>query len=117
VKHPLETVRPFQFASVVLAEQGLDPQDSEGVQEFLERHVEAMIEQALRERSPKAPDLPLIRLRVGPAWVGLRRRRQHVLSSGAAAARLSSCLGPWYLALLHTCIPRRCAPPPPPTPH
>ena len=33
VKHPLESVRPFQFASVVLAEQlELDPQDAAGVQ-------------------------------------------------------------------------------------
>jgi hypothetical protein len=33
IKHPLATVRPFQFASVVLAEQlELDPAEPEGVQ-------------------------------------------------------------------------------------
>lgn len=33
VKHPLESARPFQYASVVLADQvELDPHDLEGVQ-------------------------------------------------------------------------------------
>ncbi|KAL4422894.1 hypothetical protein ABPG75_009091 [Micractinium tetrahymenae] len=65
VKHPLTSVRPFQFASVVLGEQmELDPDNQEGVAEFLERKVLEMIDQAHRGRDEKAPELPLIRLRV-----------------------------------------------------
>ncbi|PSC71365.1 Double-strand break repair MRE11 [Micractinium conductrix] len=65
VKHPLDSVRPFQFATVSLAEQmELDPDQPEGVAEFLERKVQQMIDAAHRERSDRAPELPLIRLRV-----------------------------------------------------
>jgi len=61
----LTTVRPFSFESVVLSEQqGLDPDDIEGVTRCLEGRVNGMIERAVRSRGPRTPKLPLIRLRV-----------------------------------------------------
>ncbi|KAL6785333.1 MRE11 [Auxenochlorella protothecoides x Auxenochlorella symbiontica] len=66
IKHPLETVRRFEFETVVLAEhtKKLDPEDPETVTAFLDARVSAMIARAVRGRPPASPKLPLVRLRV-----------------------------------------------------
>lgn len=65
VKIPLETVRPFVFDTVTLAGRDeLDPENPETVSAFLTQKVSSMIEEAVRAKGPRAPDLPLIRLRV-----------------------------------------------------
>ncbi|GAB4820162.1 hypothetical protein N2152v2_007208 [Parachlorella kessleri] len=79
VKFPLETVRPFIFESVALADvkPALDPDKPEVtatgvpwevvlrlVTAYLQRRVTEMIEKAARDRGPRTPPLPLVRLRV-----------------------------------------------------
>jgi len=65
VKIPLETVRPFVFDSVVLANQAsVNPGNPTTVVDFLTAKVEKMIERANLDRTDKSPDLPLVRLRV-----------------------------------------------------
>ena len=65
VKIPLETVRPFVFDSVVLANQeSVNPGNPNTVVDFLTAKVEKMIERANLDRTDKSPDLPLVRLRV-----------------------------------------------------
>lgn len=58
-------------SQVVLADHlAPDDEDADAVAVFLERQVEAAVKKALlRHSSPKAPKLPLIRLRVWPIAV------------------------------------------------
>ncbi len=65
VKIPLETVRPFMFDSVVLANQeAVNRGNPETVMDFLTAKVEQMVEQANLDRMDRSPELPLVRLRV-----------------------------------------------------
>jgi double-strand break repair protein MRE11 len=65
IKIPLSTVRPFAFGSITLAaQQGLDHEEPKTVAEFLSKKVSEMIDSAIRNRGPKTPELPLVRLRV-----------------------------------------------------
>lgn len=65
VKIPLETVRPFLFDSVVLANQKtVNRGNPDTVMDFLTTKVEQMVERANLDRTDRSPDLPLIRLRV-----------------------------------------------------
>jgi double-strand break repair protein MRE11 len=65
VKIPLETVRPFVFDSVVLADQeSVNRGNPDTVTDFLTRKVEDMIATAMLGRGSRSPELPLIRLRV-----------------------------------------------------
>jgi len=64
---PLQTVRPFVIEDVVLASEGLDPDEPDKIDEFLASKVEEMIAKASEENpSPpgQTPRKPLIRLRV-----------------------------------------------------
>ena len=65
VKIPLETVRPFLFDTVVLANQkAVNRGNPDTVMDFLTAKVEQMVERANLDRTDKSPNLPLIRLRV-----------------------------------------------------
>ena len=65
VKIPLETVRPFVFDSVVLANQeSVNPGNPNTVVDFLTDKVEKMVQRANMDRTEKSPELPLVRLRV-----------------------------------------------------
>ena len=65
VKIPLETVRPFLFDSVVLANQkAVNRGNPDSVMHFLTDKVEQMVERANLDRTDKSPELPLVRLRV-----------------------------------------------------
>lgn len=65
VKIPLETVRPFTFDSVVLANQNeVNRGNPDSVMEFLTKKVDQMVQQANLDRTERSPELPLVRLRV-----------------------------------------------------
>lgn len=68
MKYPLETVRPFEYAQVTLADEiEVDCEKPDTIKKFLEHRVEDLIKKALRERPPlpgKPRPLPLIRIRV-----------------------------------------------------
>lgn len=64
-KFALETVRPFTFGSVVLAEHKLDAENQESVMAFLEQRVTSMVAKSTRsQKGSRTPQLPLVRLRV-----------------------------------------------------
>ena len=62
-KIPLTTVRPFIFKDVSLIDA--DIQGDKAMYQFLQYHVDEMIERAgqARDANPNSPELPLIRLR------------------------------------------------------
>lgn len=66
IKYPLQTVRPFKFKHVVLAEHSrVQPSDPDSVSTFLEAQIQKLIDEADKETTPSAnKTLPLIRLRV-----------------------------------------------------
>lgn len=102
----LETVRPFAFESLSLAdararqanglaprdEPRLDPADPDTVDAYLDYVIGKAVARAARGKSAKAPDLPLVRLRVdhsgfptvhtqrlGARWVGKVANPQDVV--------------------------------------
>ncbi|XP_068667531.1 double-strand break repair protein MRE11 isoform X2 [Aristolochia californica] len=65
-KIPLKTVRPFEYAEVVLKDEAdLDPNDQTSVLEHLDKTVRNLIDKACKKAANKAElKLPLIRIKV-----------------------------------------------------
>uniref|UniRef100_A0A1I8I8N5 Mre11_DNA_bind domain-containing protein n=1 Tax=Macrostomum lignano TaxID=282301 RepID=A0A1I8I8N5_9PLAT len=62
---PLDSVRPFVFDTLCLAERRVPvTSSSEDLQALVAAQVELLIERAESQRRPKAPELPLVRLRI-----------------------------------------------------
>lgn len=108
LKIPLKSVRPFEYAEVVLKDEpDVDPNDQDSVLEHLDKVVRNLIEKSMKTAvSGSEPKLPLIRLKVdysgfmtinpqrfGQKFVGKVANPQDILIFSKAAKKHQSLGG------------------------
>ncbi|PIA34365.1 hypothetical protein AQUCO_03800163v1 [Aquilegia coerulea] len=107
-KIPLKSVRPFEYAEVVLKDEAdIDPNDQASVLEHLDKVVSSLIEEArMKDADRSEPRLPLVRIKVdysgfmtinpqrfGQKYVGKVANPQDILIFSKAAKKRQSAEG------------------------
>ncbi|KAJ1273000.1 hypothetical protein BS78_06G246300 [Paspalum vaginatum] len=106
-KIPLKSVRPFEYAEVVLKDEAdVDPNDQASVLEHLDKIVRGLIEKSSQPTASGSPKLPLVRIKVdytgfstinpqrfGQKYVGKVANPQDILIFSKSAKKRQSAGG------------------------